>query len=99
MFVHWCEPQRGGHTTDIDLSMFELAALHAAARTRRVIVRDGAFCQHYIRTADEPAATFLSRIVEARDGVAGPPPGAGEPSSPRCIAAISSSTPIALATH
>jgi hypothetical protein len=60
-------------------TMFELAALHAAARSSRVIVRDGAAGHHYVRAADEPAAAFLSRILEARGGASGPLPGADEP--------------------
>ena len=55
-------------------TMFELAALHAAARTRRVVVRDNASIVHYVRLADEPASAFLARILDARDGVPGPLP-------------------------
>lgn len=60
-------------------AMFELAALHAAARTRRVIVRDGASISHYVRAADEAAPGFLGRILDGRGGVPGPLPGADEP--------------------
>lgn len=60
-------------------TMFELAALHAAARTRRVVVRDGASIVHYVRGADEPATGLLARILDGRGGVPGPLPAADEP--------------------
>ncbi|HEX3764838.1 MAG TPA: MXAN_6230/SCO0854 family RING domain-containing protein [Kofleriaceae bacterium] len=60
-------------------AMFELAALHAAARTRRVIVRDGASVTHYVRDADEAIAGFAGRILDGRGGVPGLLPGADEP--------------------
>lgn len=60
-------------------SLFELAALHAAARAPRVIVRDGASIDHYVRLADEPATAFLARVLEARGGAPGPLPGVDAP--------------------
>lgn len=60
-------------------SMFELAALHAAARTRRVVVREPASVVQYVRAADEGVPSFLSRILERRGGVPGVVPRADEP--------------------
>lgn len=42
-------------------TLFELAALHAAARTRRVIVREGASITHHVRLADQGSR----RAIEA----------------------------------
>jgi hypothetical protein len=60
-------------------TMFELAALHAAARTPRVVVRDGDSIAHYVRGADEAAPGFLERILDGRGGVPGPLPGGDAP--------------------
>jgi hypothetical protein len=60
-------------------SMFELAALHAAARTRRVVIREAASAVQYVRNADEPATSFLARILDRRGAVPGALPGPGEP--------------------
>jgi hypothetical protein len=60
-------------------SMFELAALHAAARTRRVVVREAASTIQYVRAGGEAATSFLARILERRGGVPGVVPDAGEP--------------------
>lgn len=59
-------------------TMFELAALHAAARTRRVIVRDGASAVHHVRGPDEPVTGFLDRILGG-GGTPGSLPGADQP--------------------
>jgi hypothetical protein len=43
-------------------SMYDLARLHAAARCRRVLVRDGAGIRAVVRRPDESARDFLTRI-------------------------------------
>jgi hypothetical protein len=43
-------------------SMLDLARLHAAARCRRVLVRDGAAIRAVVRGPDESASGFLARI-------------------------------------
>lgn len=50
-------------------SMFDLARLHAAARCRHVVIRDGADMRVVVRGPNEPAREFLARIQ----------PGAGAP--------------------
>ena len=61
--------------------MFELAALHAAARARRVLVRrrDGAVVGHARGDAETPRA-FLARLFEGRGDASAeaPWPGADE---------------------
>jgi hypothetical protein len=49
-------------------SMYELAALHAAARARRVHLRaPSGEVRALVRGPDEPAAAFLARILQAPD--------------------------------
>ena len=60
-------------------SMFELAALHAAARTRRVVVREATAIVQYVRNADESPATFVARIIDRRGGGPGVIPASSAP--------------------
>jgi hypothetical protein len=62
-------------------SMFDLAVLHAAARSRRVWVRDCDACEEYVRRVPESELQFLERL---RHGLADeprsrPPPATGAP--------------------
>lgn len=60
-------------------SLYELALLHAASRSRRVYVRDGVL-RCFEREPDEAAASFLARLLVDQGGttVAAPPPGGRE---------------------
>jgi hypothetical protein len=50
-------------------SMFELAAMHAAARCERVHVRSGGAAVHtVVRAPDEAPRAFLARIAAAEAG-------------------------------
>jgi hypothetical protein len=64
-----CPNLIGYFASGVRPSMFELAALHAAARSQRVLVRRATGNEQYVRRADEAPAAFLHRLLERREPV------------------------------
>jgi hypothetical protein len=70
-------------------SMLELAALHAAARARRVHLRaPSGEIRALARGPDEPAAAFLARILRTPDERPGPAPAPGATAAPGAAPAL-----------